>query len=128
MRRWSFWRRIFGSYNERLAARHLRQLGYRLLAANLADRRGELDLIAWDRKTHTLVIVEVRSTMSKIPERAKLSVDKKKQRKIIATTQRFLHRWKLTNIAIRFDVIAITWDSLEENPVLEHITHAFDDS
>ena len=48
------------SARERAAARFLRRLGYRILAANVADPTGELDLLALDGDT--LVVVEVRST------------------------------------------------------------------
>jgi putative endonuclease len=57
--RWSFWRRWFGQRSERAAAKFLRKLGYRILAANVADTEGEIDLLALDGGT--LVVVEVRS-------------------------------------------------------------------
>ena len=45
----------------RTGRRHfLRKLGYRILGCNLADVRGEIDLLALDGST--LVFVEVRST------------------------------------------------------------------
>ncbi len=53
--RWPFWRRWFGQRSERFAARYLRARGYRVLAANVADRRGELDLLALDPDGKTLV-------------------------------------------------------------------------
>src|SRR5437016_12498813 len=78
--RWPWWRRWFGRRSERAAARFLRSLGYRILAANVADPAGELDLIALDGQT--LVIVEVRSTESADLERAAASVDLRKQRQV----------------------------------------------
>ena len=43
--RWPFWRRWFGSRSEKAAARFLRRLGYRVLAANLNETAGEIDLL-----------------------------------------------------------------------------------
>ncbi len=60
--RWRWWKRWFGQRSEKAAARFLRKLGYRLLATNVSDRDGELDILALDGET--LVVVEVRSTSS----------------------------------------------------------------
>ena len=89
--RWPWWRRWFGRRSERAAARFLRSLGYRVLAANVSDAAGELDLLALDGET--LVVVEVRSTASDRPDaldNTAASVDLRKQRKITEATLRFL--------------------------------------
>src|SRR5277367_5338256 len=88
--RWPWWRRWFGRRSERFAARFLRKLGYRILAANVADPAGEIDLIALDGQT--LVIVEVRSTAGDNLERTTASVDFHKQKKITDAAVRFLAR------------------------------------
>src|SRR5437763_939673 len=81
--RWPWWRRWFGRRSERAAARFLRKLGYRVIAANVLDAAGEIDLIAVDGET--MVVVEVRSTASTekddLEDKA-ASVDAAKQRKI----------------------------------------------
>lgn len=51
-----------GAYGERVAARHLCQVGYELLEANWRCRRGELDLVARDGEC--LVVVEVKTRTS----------------------------------------------------------------
>ena len=78
--RFPWWRRWFGRRSEKAAARFLRGLGYRIVAANVSDAEGELDLIAVDGRT--LVIVEVRSTASDDLDRTTASVDDRKQRKV----------------------------------------------
>src|SRR5213082_1198180 len=88
--RWPWWKRWFGRRSERAAAKFLRGLGYRLLAANVADREGELDLLALDGEM--LVIVEVRSTSSDRPDaidETAASVNFRKQKKITEATARF---------------------------------------
>lgn len=96
-----------------------------MLAANVADPAGELDLLALDNDT--LVVVEVRSTASDDLEATAASVDSVKQRKITEAALRFLaHRRLLGKIAVRFDVLAISWPANVREPTVRHIPHAFD--
>jgi putative endonuclease len=126
--RWPWWRRWFGRRSERAAAKFLRALGYRILAANVADPAGELDLLALDGET--LVVVEVRSTASDRPdalENTAASVDLRKQRKITGATLRFLAARKLLGkIAVRFDVLVLSWPPGAAEPTVRHIPHAFE--
>ncbi|MDY3556633.1 YraN family protein [Gemmata sp. JC717] len=126
--RWRWWKRWFGRRSERAAAKYLRGLRYRLLAANVNDRDGELDLLAIDGET--LVIVEVRSTSSARPdaiEQTAASVDLRKQRKITEATSRFLGRRRLLGqIAVRYDVLVIAWPEHAREPAVRHIRHAFE--
>src|SRR5271166_5938126 len=82
--RWPWWRKWFGQRSERAAARYLRGLGYRILARNHADRRGEIDLLALDKTT--LIVVEVRSTESSEIQTVANSVNAGKQRRITNAT------------------------------------------
>jgi putative endonuclease len=126
--RWPWWRRWFGRRSERAAARYLRRLGYRVLAANVSDPAGELDLLALENKT--LIVVEVRSTASDRPdalERTAASVDLRKQRKITGATLRFLAARKLLGkIPVRFDVLVLSWPPAAGEPEIKHIPHAFE--
>ena len=87
-RRWSFWRRWLGQRSERAAAKYLRRLGYRILAANLADQRGEIDLLALDGET--IVVVEVRSTSQRDPQIAADSVNYPKQKRLTEANLRLV--------------------------------------
>ncbi len=123
-KRWRFWKRWFGQRSERAAARFLRRLGYRIVAANVADREGELDLLAVDG--NTLVVVEVRSTSTTDPQRAADSVDFRKQRKLTAAALRFLGRRGLLGVTVRFDVLAIAWPPEKREPTVLHFRDAFE--
>ena len=123
--RWPWWRRWFGRRSERAAARFLRKLGYRILAANVADPAGELDLIALDGQT--IVIVEVRSTASTNLERTTASVDLQKQRQITNAAVRFLARKRLLEgVSVRFDVLILSWPPSAREPVVHHYQNAFE--
>lgn len=50
-----------GAWGEQLAVEHLRERGLQILARNWRCRRGELDVIAVDPATDTLVFVEVKT-------------------------------------------------------------------
>lgn len=126
--RWRWWKRWFGRRSEKAAAKFLRSLGYRLLASNVSDRDGELDILALDGDT--LVIVEVRSTSSDRPdalEQTAATVDRRKQKQITEATARFLSRRRLLGkIAVRYDVLAMSWPEHAREPAVRHIPHAFE--
>ena len=124
--RWPFWKRLFGQRSEKAAARYLRKLGYRILAANIADKLGEIDLLALDGES--LVVVEVRSTSTHDPQHAALSVDRIKQRKLTEAAVRFLSRRRLLGVNVRFDILAIAWPPEAIEPTILHIPQAFDPS
>jgi putative endonuclease len=123
--RWPFWKRWFGRRSERYAARFLRKAGYKIIAANLADRRGEIDLLAIEPDRQTIVVVEVRSITGDDPTRAASSVDYNKQKKLTAITLRFLSRRRLLGQNVRFDILALAWPKDQSEPKLLHIPNAF---
>lgn len=122
--KYPWWRRWFGSRSERVAARFLRRLGYRILARNQSDRRGEIDLLALDGET--MVVVEVRSSSGTDLQHVARTVNFEKQRRLTDATLRFLQRRGLLNrIAVRFDVVAICWPPESHEPQILHLRHAF---
>ncbi len=62
MTTWS--RAEIGALGEQLAVEHLRTLGLEVLDRNWRCRYGELDVIAADRQTRTVVFVEVKTRTS----------------------------------------------------------------
>ena len=122
--RWPWWRRWFGLRSERAAARFLRRAGFRILAHNVSDRAGEIDLLALDGPA--LVIVEVRSSESKDFQELAASVNHAKQRRLTDAALRFLQRHRLLNaVPVRFDVLALRWPPGTSEPEVRHFRHAF---
>jgi putative endonuclease len=60
----SWTRADIGALGEQLAVEHLQSIGLRVLGRNWRCRYGELDVIAADDVTHTVVFVEVKTRTS----------------------------------------------------------------
>jgi len=69
-----------GALGEELAARYLRQQGYRVLARNFRHRYGEIDIIA--EKGGVTYFVEVKAKRSSAYAPPRSSVDQRKRRQI----------------------------------------------
>jgi putative endonuclease len=124
--RWArlFPRRSLGQRGEALACRHLKRLGYVIVARGDRDRTGEIDLIAVDGGT--VVFVEVKTRRSHEKGSPVDAVDHKKQRRLTRLALGFLKRHDLLESPARFDVVAITWPSDSQPPRVEHFPNAFE--
>ena len=102
--------RALGDDAENLAFRYLKQHGLTPVHRNFACRLGELDLIMRDDSCLVVVEVRFRSHRSFVP--AELTVDARKQSKIVRTTAMFL-AWneRFASMPLRFDVVAIDADA-----------------
>ncbi len=108
-----------GDAAEDLAATLLEKQGLTLIARNYRSKRGELDLVMLDNQH--LVIVEVRYRKNSSFGSAAESVNRSKQRRIIAATEQFLNQYKQhAGRAIRFDVVA-----MQDNQSPEWLKDAF---
>ena len=116
-----------GDWGEDVAAEFLRRAGFEIIERNTNpvanDRRLEIDIIAWERKTDTMVFVEVKqhATMSPYARRLQ-SVDRRKRENL----RRACNAWRRVNKwhgAYRFDVIEIYGTPEGGRPVIDHIDH-----
>ncbi len=117
-----------GAKAERVAAGHLRKEGYRILARNLSNAQGEIDLVAQAPDGRTIVIVEVKSRLPGTKESGPLPevrVNVHKQRQLAALAMQMVRRYRLQDRPIRFDVIGV--DLKEKGkPVVRHHVGAFE--
>lgn len=95
---------LTGDKAELQALLHLQKQGLQLLHRNYYCPYGEIDLIMHDKQT--LVFIEVRYRKNNTFGGALASINRVKQRKIIATAEFFLAEQK-NEYNCRFDVIAI---------------------
>jgi len=104
-----------------VAARFLKKNRYRILARDFRCAAGQIDLIALRRGVVVFVEVKTRTSATHVD---KLPVHPSQQARIVRAAQLFLARGKLTNRAVRFDVIFIAWPP-SQKPTVEHIEDAF---
>jgi putative endonuclease len=118
-------RKELGARGEQLAAEHLQQNGFRIVARNWRCRSGELDLIAENEEV--LLFVEVRSrTNTGTFGTAQESIDVRKMRQVRETAQVYLHmKQREEGVPVRFDVICATYHLDGSLISLDHIANAF---
>jgi putative endonuclease len=113
----------FGERGERAAAKHLRHLGYALIATRRRHRYGEIDIIAVDGRT--VVFVEVKTRRSEQFGRPAEAIDATRQARLTRAALAFLKSHGLLEYACRFDVIEVIWPEGDRRPTLRHLIDAF---
>lgn len=112
-----------GNYGERVAAAWLRSQGCKILARNYrGPRRGEVDIIARDRKLLLFVEVKTRREGAKI--RGLDAVGKDKQGLIERGANSWLKRLGTRDLPWRFDVIEVYVEDGAQ-PRINHVKDAF---
>lgn len=97
---------VLGRHGERLAARHLQKLGYKVLYRNFrSGKAGEIDLVC--RHGDVLVFVEVKTRSGETFGRPIAAVDHKKRRRIARGGMAWLRMLDLPDITFRFDVVEV---------------------
>ena len=120
-------RNILGQRGEELAVAYLLDAGYRIVERNYRNHYGEIDIIALSlaQKTKTLIFVEVKTRKNTLFSHPSEAVTRKKQLQISKVALEYLAKNNLTEVAARFDVVAII---LPDNgpPQIDLIENAFD--
>lgn len=98
-------RAFTGRLGELEAAKFLERNGYRVLERNYRCKYGEIDLVARDGQT--IVFVEVKTRGSGLFGGPTESVDARKQRKILLTSQFYIESNRLVDADLRFDVVGV---------------------
>ena len=113
-----------GARGERAAADFLKQNQYKIIARNLRNRFGEIDLVALTPDGRAVAIIEVKTAErpDALPE---LRVNKTKQHKLTALAAQIVRRYKLQDKPIRFDVIAVNLPP-DADPIVRHFQAAFE--
>ena len=112
-----------GAFGERLAAGHLRRIGYQILATNVAVRPwGEIDIVA--RRDGVLVLVEVRTRRGDRFGGAAWSITPTKQRRMLRAAQAYLATFSADTPPARIDLILVNLDRYGKLLGIEHIENA----
>ena len=112
--------RLLGRSGEDIAAKYLKDNGYEILDKNYATSVGEIDIIAAGEGY--LVFVEVKLRYSDDYGYGADAVNHIKQRKISQVASQYIHRFRLYNEAVRFDIIEV----YTSDKRVVHIKNAFD--
>jgi putative endonuclease len=116
-------RQALGRWGEDLAARHLEQAGYELLARNWRCRAGEIDIVA--RIERAIVFVEVKTRSGLAFGEPACAVTQVKAHRIHAVAGRWLAECRPPGWHdLRFDVISIVRQR-DALPELVHLQGAF---
>lgn len=112
-----------GKYGEQLAVQYLQSKGYRIIARNLRNKLGEIDLVAKDGAVICFVEVKTRKSLQfGAPYEA---VGRHKQYKMAQLAMAYLNdQTTLTTVPARFDVVSI-YKTPAGAPQIEHFPDAF---
>jgi len=111
-----------GERGEEAAYFNLRKLGYVMVARNYRSprRRGEIDLIGWEKDVLCFIEVKTRSSTDFIP--AEVAVDTDKQHDLREVAREYLRKVP-GEPATRFDILSVYFDGA--NPSFEIFKNAF---
>jgi putative endonuclease len=107
-----------GRRGEEDAYFHLRKLGYVMVARNFRSprRRGEIDLIGWDKDVLCFIEVKTRTTRAVKP--AEAAVDFHKKRELAAVAREYLRQFP-TAPQWRLDVVSVYYLGHPSQPQFE---------
>jgi putative endonuclease len=111
-----------GPRGENVAARFLRDQGYKIIIRNFRCLVGEVDIIAKDGKTLVFVEVKTRAYDDPTPEE---QINAIKRHQLTKAARFYLSRYGTPQPPARFDVVAIVWPT-GRDPQIRHEPNAFE--
>jgi putative endonuclease len=111
-----------GQRGENLAAKFLRDQGFKIIARNFRCEVGEVDIIARDGGMLVFVEVKTRAYDDPTPEE---QVNQDKRHQLTKAAKLYLARYGSPQPAARFDVVAIVWPTGRDAQI-RHTPNAFE--
>ena len=111
-----------GKEGEKIAAAYLKINGYRIIEINFRCPIGEIDIVA--KEKNDLVFVEVKTRKSIVLGYPEQAVGIRKQKKMSQLALWYMQKRKIADTNVRFDVVAITL--ISDNNEVRLIKNAFD--
>jgi putative endonuclease len=111
-----------GERGENVAAKYLRNQGYKILERNYKTSVGEIDIIARDGKVLVFVEVKTRAYDDPTPEE---QVNTAKMHQNTKAAKMYLSRFGQPQPPARFDVVAVVWPA-GQPPIIRHTQDAFE--
>lgn len=97
--------KIKGNIGEKYACQYLEKNNYKIIERNFVSYRGEIDIIAIDKKE--IVFIEVKTRAQIFCGLPSESVNRHKMKQLYKVAEYFLYANNLLNTKVRFDVIEI---------------------
>ncbi len=114
-------KQTIGKFGEEMSCRYLEDNNYKILDRNFSCRQGEIDIIAYDRKSDELVFCEVKTRTNfnyGLPSEA---VNNIKQKHIMNSMKYYLYCKGFEERFVRIDVIEIVVDVENVKYKLNHL-------
>lgn len=102
-----YFRQRVGKLGEDIACRYLKENNYIIINRNFNCRQGEIDIVAKDTQKKELVFIEVKTRSNFKYGNPSEAVNNIKRKHIYQAGRYYLYKNKITNQAIRIDVIEI---------------------
>jgi putative endonuclease len=115
-------RDALGQRGENVAARFLRNQGYKIIERNFRCEVGEVDIIARDGRILVFTEVKTRAYDDPMPED---QVNQEKRHQLTKAAKFYLSRYGTPQPPARFDVVAIVWPT-GRDPQIRHTPDAFE--
>src|SRR5690606_37875552 len=104
---------VSGKLAESYAAKVLTEAGYTRVLTDVKDKHGQLDIVAFEEKSQTLAVVEVRSVKPRAGILTSDILPPAKQRQVVKTACRLLKYkklWRPGQANLRFDAFFVWLD------------------
>lgn len=115
--------KAIGKYGESIARDFLINNGYKILDMNYRNRYGEIDIISI--KNDIIIFCEVKSRYTNSFGNPIEAVTYYKQKQIIKLSEMYLLYKKYNNYNVRYDVIEVNFNKLNNNFKVNHIKDSF---
>lgn len=115
--------KAIGKYGESIARDFLINNGYKILNMNYRNRYGEIDIISI--KNDIIIFCEVKSRYTNSFGNPIEAVTYYKQKQIIKLSEMYLLYEKYNNYNVRYDVIEVNFNKLNNNFKVNHIKDSF---
>lgn len=121
---------LIGKFGEDKAAEYLLSKGLSIISRNYYGTHGELDIVAYNTKTDTIIFTEVKTRKNQNFGLASQSIGKDKLKSLVRTAQQYMFE-NPNESQIRFDVVEIYYkigsDGKPAAAEINHIENAFFD-
>ena len=113
-----------GKKGEDLVEQYLRKNEYKIRERNFSCRFGEIDIIA--EKDKEIVFIEVKTRKSFYFGEPEESIDRRKQKKIMRTAEKYIQENKLYEHFVRIDAIFVVFNQ-KGKITIKHLKNAVED-